>query len=549
MRVADYIVEILKTEGVPFIAGFPGDDLLPLWDALYECGEIPLIITRHEQATVFMADGYARSSGEPGVAIVTNGPGRTNALTAIVNAFTDSVPLIVLFGHTSLKFLGKGALQEAPYLDLFAPMAKWVFSIPSADRVAEAFRRAFTLARSGRPGPVILEVSEDIITAEIERTPYPKTRRVRFGPDSEDVDRALALMRESRCPLVYAGRGALSAGATEELKTLIETYSLPFMTSLMAKGTIPEDHPLCLGLGGYPRALYSTAPAQKYAEEADLVLALGCSFPQLATSNWLPKPAETRLIQVDVDPAQLQKNYLADVTVLGDVKLFLQDLLRKAPEALGRWRREAGKSVLEEVRASKDEWLDSWKARLTSDEIPMNPFRVSWELGRLLDRRNTILLHDAGTTRAYISHHYETLFPNGFIGFGNTSAMGWSTPAAMGVKLGHPEKTVVNVIGDGSFGMTGMEIETAARNGIRTLTIIFNNQCLNATRDRQLRRFGNREIGILLGGDYAGLARCLGAYGERVERPGDLKPALDRAFKHPGPAVLEVMVKPLEPRP
>jgi len=506
-------------------------------------------VTRHEQASVFMADGYARSSGEPGVAIVTNGPGRTNALTAILNAFTDSVPLVVLFGHTSLKFLGKGALQEAPYLDLFAPVAKWVFGIPSADRVPEAFRRAFTLARSGRPGPVILEVSEDILTDEIERTPYRRTRRVRFGPDASDVDSALALMRESRRPLVYAGRGALSAGATEELKTLVETYSIPFMTSLMAKGAVPEDHPLCLGLGGYPRALYSTAPAQRYAEEADLVIALGCSFPQLATSNWLPKPAETHVIQVDVDPAELQKNYLADVTVLSDAKLFLQALLHKAPEVLGRWRREEGPTALEGVRVSKARWLDSWKPRLTSDEVPMNPFRVSWELGRLLDRHNTILLHDAGTTRAYISHHYETLFPKGFIGFGNTSAMGWSTPAAMGVKLGHPGKTVVNVIGDGSFGMTGMEIETAARNDIRTVTVIFNNQCLNATRDRQLRRFGKREIGILLGGDYAGLARALGAYGERVERPDDLKTTLDRALSHPGPAVLEVIVKPLEPRP
>jgi len=548
MRVADCIVEILRTEGIRFVSAFPGDDLLPLFDAFYQTPDIPLMLTRHEQGAVFMADGYARSAGEPGVAMVTQGPGRCNALAAIVNAFTDSVPLVVIFGHTSLRFLGKGMLQEFPYLEHFVPMAKWAFSVPTPDRIPGAFRRAFTLARSGRPGPVILEVPEDILTADTERLPYTRTRRVRFAPDPGDVDQALVLMRESRRPLVYAGRGALSAGATEELKTLIETYSIPFMTSLMAKGTIPEDHPLCLGLGGYPRALYSTAPAQRYAEEADLVLALGCSFPQLATSNWLPKPAETHLIQVDVDPAQLQKNYLADVTVLGDAQLFLQDLLRKAPEALGRWRREVGKSVLEEVRTSKDQWLDSWKARLTSDEVPMNPFRVSWELGRLLDRRNTILLHDAGTTRAYISHHYETLFPNGFLGFGNTSAMGWSTPAAMGAKLAHPGKTVVNVTGDGSFGMTGMEIETAARNRIPILTVILNNQSLNATRERQHSRFPNREMGVRLGGDYAGLARALGAHGERVERPGDLKTALTRALNHPGPAVLEVMIKPLEPR-
>lgn len=549
MRIADFIVEILKIERVPFIAGFPGDDLLPLWDALYEREQIPLIITRHEQASVFMADGYARSSGEPGVAIVTNGPGRTNALTAILNAFTDSVPLVVIFGHTSMKLLGKGVLQEAPYLDTFAPMAKWTFSVPAPDRVVEAFRRAFTLARSGRPGPVILEIPEDILSADVEPTLYRKTRRVRSGPDSADVREALSLMGESRRPLLYLGRGALSGGASDELKTVIDTYSIPFMTSLMAKGTLPEDHPLCLGLGGYPRALYSTTPAQKFAEEADLVIALGCGFPQLATSNWLPKAPQVRLIQVDIDPAQLQKNYPADLAILSDAKLFLRALLEKAPEILGSWRKDLGTSMVQEVRASKSDWLESWRSRLSSEEIPMNPFRVSWDLGRFLDRRNTILLHDAGTTRAYISHHYETLFPNGFIGFGNTSAMGWSTPAAMGAKLGHPEKTVVNVTGDGAFGMTAMEIETAARNGIRTLTIVYNNRCLNATRDRQLRRFGKREIGVLLGGDYAGLARSLGAYGERVERPVDLKPALDRALKHPGPAVLEVIVKPLEPRP
>jgi acetolactate synthase-1/2/3 large subunit len=549
MRVADYIVEILKIEGIKFLSAFPGDDLLPLFDAFYQTPDIPLMLTRHEQGAVFMADGYARSAGEPGVAMVTQGPGRCNALAAIVNAFTDSVPLLVIFGHTSLRFLGKGMLQEFPYLENFVPMAKWAFSVPSPDRIAGTFRRAFTLARSGRPGPVILEIPEDILTADTERLPYTRTRRVRFAPDPGDVDQALALMRESRRPLVYAGRGALSAGATEGLKTLIETYSIPFMTSLMAKGTIPEDHPLCLGLGGYPRALYSTAPAQRYAEEADLVLALGCSFPQLATSNWLPKPGRTRLIQVDVDPAELQKNYLADLTVLGDANLFLQDLLRKAPEALGGWRRGVATSVLQEVRASKDRWLDSWRVRLTSDEVPLNPYRVCWDLGHLLDRHNTILLHDAGTTRAYVSHHYETLFPNGFLGFGNTSAMGWSTPAAMGAKLAHPGKTVVNVTGDGSFGMTGMEIETAARNRIPILTVILNNQSLNASRERQRSRFPNREMGIRLGGDYAGLARALGAHGERVEQPGDLKTALTRALKHPGPAVLEVMIKPLEPRP
>jgi acetolactate synthase-1/2/3 large subunit len=549
MRVADTVVDILKTEGVKFVAALPGDDILPLFDAFHQKDEIPLILTRHEQATVFMADGYARSCGEPGVAMVTKGPGRCNAMTAIVNAFTDCVPLVVIFGHSSRKQLAKGMLQEVPYLDTFQTVAKWTFSIPAPERVPEVFRRAFTLARSGRPGPVIIEIPQDISMAQADIPPYTKTRRVRFGPDPYDIDKLLELMRESKRPLLYVGRGSLWSGATEDLVRVAEAFALPVMATLPAKGALPEDHPLCLGLGGYPRAVYSTGQAKKFAEDADLVIALGCSFRQHATSSWLSKPAHAKLVQVDVDPAELHKNYVADLVMLSDIKLFLQALLQQGMRKLSDWRKGMNGVVAEEISELKKQWLDSWKQRLTSEEVPINPYRACWDLTNGLDRRNSILLHDAGVTRAYVSHHYEVLFPNGFIGFGGTSAMGWSTPAAMGAKLAHPDKTVLNVTGDGSFGLTGMEIETAARNDIRILTVILNNESLGASRETLHERYKGHEIGISLRGDYAAVARALGAYGERVEQPRDLKPALDRALAHPGPALLDVAVKPLEPRP
>ena len=549
MRVADAVVDILKAEGVKFVAALPGDDILPLFDAFHQKKDIPLILTRHEQATVFMADGYARSSGEPGVAMVTKGPGRCNAFTAIVNAYTDCVPLVVIFGHSSRKQLAKGMLQEVPYLETFASMAKWAFSVPAPERVPEVFRRAFTLARSGRPGPVIIEIPQDISIAQAELPPYQKMRRVRFGPDPEDVDTLLGLMQQSKCPLIYAGRGALWSGATDDLVKVAEAYALPVMATLPAKGAMPENHPLCLGLGGYPRAVYSTGQAKKFAEEADLVIALGCSFRQHATSSWLPKPAHARLVQVDVDPAELHKNYAADLVMLSDIKLFLRAVLQRGMQKLGGWRKGMAGAVAEEIRELKGEWMDSWNQRLTSDEVPINPYRACWDIAQKLDRRKTILLHDAGVTRAYVSHHYEALFPTGFIGFGGTSAMGWSVPAAMGAKLAHPDRTVVNVTGDGSFGLTGMEIETAARNGIKTLTVILNNESLGASRETLHERFKGHEIGISLKGDYAGMARALGAYGERVDKPQDLQFALGRALAYPGPAVLEVGVKPLEPRP
>jgi thiamine pyrophosphate-dependent acetolactate synthase large subunit-like protein len=549
VRVADAIVDILQTEDVKFVSTLPGDDILPIFDALHQNGRTPLILTRHEQATVYIADGYARSTGEVGVAMVTKGPGRCNAFTAIVNAFTDCVPLVVIFGHSSRKQLAKGMLQEVPYLDTFQTMAKWTFSVPSAERIPEVFRRAFTLARSGRPGPVIIEIPQDISMAQAELPPYQKTRRVRFGPDPDDIEKLIELMQQAKQPLIYAGRGALWSGATQHLIKIAEAYAIPVMATLPAKGAMPEDHPLCLGLGGYPRAVYSTAQSRKFAEEADLVIALGCSFRQHATSSWLPIPAQAKLVQVDIDAAELHKNYAADLVILSDIDLFLRALLAQARARLSDWRKGMASEIAEEIKELKAKWMNSWNLRLTSDEIPMNPYRVCWDVTHQLDRKKTILLHDAGVTRAYVSHHYEALNPLGFIGFGGTSAMGWSTPAALGAKLGNPDKTVVNFTGDGSFGMTGMEIETAARNDIRTLTVILNNESLGASRETLHDRFKGHEIGISLRGDYAGVARALGAFGERVDKPADLQPALARALAHEGPAVLEVGVKPLEPRP
>jgi acetolactate synthase I/II/III large subunit len=549
VRVADAIVDILQTEGVKFVSTLPGDDILSIFDALHQNGGMPLILTRHEQATVYIADGYARSTGEVGVAMVTKGPGRCNAFTAIVNAFTDCVPLVVIFGHSSRKQLAKGMLQEVPYLDTFQTMAKWTFSVPAAERIPEVFRRAFTLARSGRPGPVIIEIPQDISMAQADLPPYQKTRRVRFGPDPDDIEQLIELMQQAKRPLIYAGRGALWSGATQHLTDLVEAYAIPVMATLPAKGAVPEDHPLCLGLGGYPRAVYSTGQSRKFAEEADLVIALGCSFRQHATSSWLPKPTQAKLVQVDIDPAELHKNYAADLVILSDIDLFLRALLEQSRPALSDWRKGMAGDIAAEIKELKTKWMQSWNPRLTSNEVPMNPYRVCWDVTHQLDPKKTILLHDAGVTRAYVSHHYEALNPLGFIGFGGTSAMGWSTPAALGAKLGNPDKTVVNFTGDGSFGMTGMEIETAARNDIRTLTIILNNESLGASRETLHDRFRGHEIGIALRGDYAGVARALGAFGERVDKPADLQAALARALAHKGPAVLEIGVKPLEPRP
>src|SRR5258705_697751 len=227
MRVADAIVDILKTEEVKFVATLPGDDILPIFDALHQNGGMPLILTRHEQATVYIADGYARSTGEVGVAMVTKGPGRCNAFTAIVNAFTDCVPLVVIFGHSSRKQLAKGMLQEVPYLDTFQTMAKWTFSVPSPERIPEVFRRAFTVARSGRPGPVIIEVPQDISMAQADLPPYQKTKRDPYGPHPDDRDTLIQLLQSAKHPFIYARPRAPWSRAPHALVQLSQTHALP----------------------------------------------------------------------------------------------------------------------------------------------------------------------------------------------------------------------------------------------------------------------------------------------------------------------------------
>ncbi len=542
MRGAEGLVNALKAEGVEFAAGFPGGGMVDFIDALVDAPEIKSILTRHERVAVDMADGYARASGKPGVAIVSQGAGGAHAFAGLAQAYSDNSPVLVILGHVPRRSIGNLEVQEIQNLEVFRSVTKWVERINLVQRVPEMMRRAFTCLRSGRPQPVALELPLDVgaeQASEEELAYSPVGPGLRSAGNPSQVEEAARALVTAKLPLIYAGAGVLFADGAQELMELAELLQAPVMSTLNSKSVFPEDHPLSLGLGGYPKARFGTKPALHFAQKADVVLAIGNSFKSLATMR-LPKPEGVTLIHVNADEKEINKNNQADIGVLGDAKLVLSQLI-EAVTGLGG-KKEKNEELHKEIEAVREDWLSEWMPRLTSDEVPINPYRVTWDIMHSVDRKKTILLHDSGYPRPHTCHHYQALFPRGYIGMGGQSAMGWSLGAAMGARLAHPDKMVVNVMGDGAFGMTGMDLETAVRYSIPILCVVVNNSGLGITAEGQKRRHM-----VDISGDYTGIALALGAHAERVEVPAEIIPAITRARKEMDngkPVLLEIIVKP-----
>ncbi len=563
MRCADLIVDALRREGVKFVAGYPGGGVGALVDALVDVPRVRSILVRHERVAADMADGYARVSGEPGVILASTGAGAAHAFAGLAQSYADSVPVLLLCGHVYRRVIGTETVQEINNLDVFRSVTKWSASLNLPQRTSEMMRRAFTALRSGRGRPVMLEVPWDLAMDELptratdstsggasviamperykEVARYrPVKERICAGADPVAVERAAELLVRAKSPVLYAGAGVLFAQASEELRILAEMLSTPVMTTLNGKSVFPENHPLALGMGGYPRGIFGTKPAAVFARKADVVFAIGNSFKRPATQE-LPIPRGVKLIHSGADEFDLNKMYQADVAILGDAKLVLQAMVEAVKSIAKKSQLGVKRSVTAEIKKVKEQWLAEWKPKLTSDEVPINPYRVTWDLMRAVDREKTIVLHDSGNSRGQVSHHYEALVPRGYLGMGGQSEMGWSLGAAMGARLARPDMLVVNVMGDGAFGMTGLDIETAVRNEIPIICIVINNSVLGITK-----LFQKRPHRVELGGDYAKVAEGLGAFGERVEQPAEIIPAIERAkraVREGKPAVLDVIIK------
>jgi acetolactate synthase I/II/III large subunit len=550
MRGGDAVIRALEKEGVSYITGFSGGGLAPLWPALRESTTITAFATRHERLGVEVADGYARATGKVGVAMTGTGPGATNTLTGIAGCYADNIPVLLLMGQHPLRNLGKEYQQEVSS-SIFDTLVKWKGTFTRVDEIPGIMRRAFTALRSGSPGPVVLEMPQDVLAAEADDQALhyePVGPGRKSAPDPQDIEKAADILVRASFPILNAGGGALWANAADEVRELAELLSMPVATTLMGKSVFPEDHPLSLGGGVYPRSRYASGPALQINRKADAVLAVGNSFRMPNGTDGRPIPPQVKLIHINADPADLNKTYQADVPILADAKLALRDLIDAVRDRLGPERSGVKEEIVVEIQQARDKWLGEWVPIFTDESAPTNGYRVVYDLMQVADRDRTIAIHDAGGSRGYMVPFWVSTRPRNFVAMGGMAPMGWSMGAAVGAKLGRPDHLVVHLLGDASFGMTGMEIETAVRMGIPTLTVVINNEGIGGGMMGMERPGGTPPAVAKLGGNFSGVARGLGAYAERVEQPRDIIPAFRRAIRatEEGQAALvEVMIKPM----
>lgn len=535
MKGSTAIARILKAEGCEYLYCFPNNELI---DAAAVEGIKP-IMARTERTAVGMAEGQTRVTGGAriGVCAFQNGPGIENAFGGVAQAFSDSTPVLVLARGEHQRRLHTPTTFDA--VQNFQHVTKWAARVTHTDRIDELMRRAFTQLRVGSPAPVLLEIPQEIMGAEVagEGPAYVPVRGVRAQAEPGAVAEAVKALLSAKCPLIHAGQGVLYSQATPELVELAELLGAGVMTTLPGKSAFPEDHPLALGAGGRT----GTLAAAQFLIECDLIFAVGASMS--VSSFAAPLPRGKAAIQLTVNGADLNKDYPLDHLLLGDAKLVLRQVIAGVKDRLGPDGRRGDARTARKIRAIHSQWLSEWMPKLTSDEVPINPYRVIWELQELVDLRNTIATHDAGSPRDQTAPFWRALVPHSYIGWGKSTHLGYGLALAMGARLARPDKTVLNIMGDAAFGMIGMDVETAVRNGIGTLTVILNNSCLGGY-DRYLRNATERYRTRYLSGDYAKVASGLGAHSERVERPGEIAGAVARALaatRAGQPAVLEVI--------
>ena len=529
MKVGDAIADALVAEGISLAAGISGQSIGRLLDAIANRNEIKLMYARQERVAFDICDGFARASGKPAVVFTDAGPAAANLMGGLVNSWGDSVPVLFFAGHNDRSEQANRQTKEIPFVDMFRPVSKWTTIIDFPHQTEEVIRRAFMHLTTGRPGPVVIGMPFDVSGMECEGfsyTPIGSRPRIRGGADPHAVRQACELILSARKPYLYVGAGALFAEATAELVAFAEALSLPVATTLNGKSVFPETHELSVGIGGYGRASYGSSAASKLAQEADVIITIGCGFKRHATQ--VRPGAGVKHIQVDVDPTELNRDHLADIALLGDARIVIQQLHDQCRAMRAGQSATAG-AYREEIHTLKREWDEISRQVLESDEAPINPFRVTAEFRKLVDPDETIVLHDAGTVRGSTSQHYLTTKPKGFIGFGVQSAMGWSIGAAMGAKAANPGKLVAAFIGEEAFNETALDVETSIRNDAPILVIVKNNRRYVDTDGGKSKRLAHARFhqGI----DICALASALGAEAFQISEPSDLSRKLKQAIE------------------
>ncbi len=542
MTGSEALIEALRREGVTGVFGIPGGANLPIYDALYD-SEVRHILARHEQCAAHMADGYARVSRKPGVCFATSGPGATNLVTGIATAFADSSPLIAVTGQVPKDMIGRDAFQETDVIGIVTPITKYTFQPQSADEIPQIVKNAFTIASTGRPGPVLIDIPKDsqIERAEMVFPEKPNLRKKppKTAPDLALIEKAATMLLEAERPMIMTGGGLLLSGAFAELQALAELLVSPVVSTFKGKGGFSETHPLSLG----PIGMHGHIEANKLIIEADVLLAAGARFSDRSVGKWDSFGSQMKIIHADIDPSEVGKNKEAQVGLIGDLKVTLRELVKAIQKkAMGKTK-DQDYPWIKRVNEIKEEWR--------SKELPA-PREITGP--RLLKKMREILpasciyTTEVGQHQMWASLHFDVIQPGTFFTSTGLGTMGWGLPAAIGAKYARPDLPVVDIAGDGSIQMTDSSLATAVTENLPIIVVVFNNNMLGMVAQWQRLFYNRKYIGVENHGipDFVKLAEAYGAHGIRAQSMAEFEKALKTALSTEVATVIDVPINPEE---
>lgn len=531
---AKILIESLKEEGAEIIFGYPGGSVLPIYDELYDA-DLKHILVRHEQAAVHAADGYARASGKVGVCLSTSGPGACNLISGIATANMDSVPVVALTGQVPTQMLGNDAFQESDITGITMPVTKHNYLVKSAKEIKLTVKSAFLIAGTGRKGPVLIDLPKDVLTDKVNEadviTKEPELRgyRPKIKGHSKQIKKAVDLICEAKKPVIYAGGGVISSGASDELLSFSNMFCIPVTTTMMGLGALPADHPLNLGMLG----MHGTEYANYAITECDLLIAIGARFDDRVTGKLSEFAPNAKIIHIDIDPAEIGKNKNPDVPIVGDAKSVLSDLIL----------------IAKDKRCSCDPWLK--KVRLWQENHPLrldmdgklHPQYIIKKLSEILNGEG-IIVSEVGQNQMWAAQYYGFKRPRQWISSGGLGTMGFGFPAAIGAHYAKPSETVCVIAGDGSFQMNIQELGTVAQYNIPVKIVILNNMYLGMVRQWQElfydKRYSYTELPPV---DFVEIAKAYGISGQRIDNAEDVEDALRTAINYDGPYLLDFRIE------